>query len=142
MPAITVKLNRENAVQVCELIKLMKGEGNYKAARDQFLRAILKVWPEITDAEKITPPETVREAELNAKQQRAMAEGFLHLCSEPNRPGAEFIAFRETATLLSVWPWVEFYLAKKPVEDYDFALPGEPPLSAEASTVPEDKSAG
>ncbi len=129
MPTITLKLDRQSAVTICESISAMKGEGNYKAAREQIQRAIFKAWPEILDAAAVTPPETLRDVEFNPKQQRSIAEGILHLCNSPDTSGAEFAALRKMAETLKVWPWVEFYLASKPVEDYDFPLMGEPPVT-------------
>ncbi len=131
MPTIILKLNRLNAVNVCESIRHMGGEGAYKAAREQFMRAILKAYPEITDANKITPPELECSVEFNPKQQRAMAEGLLFLCNDPARKGDEFSHYRTVAETLRLWPWVETHLNTKTIEDFDFPLAGEPELVCE-----------
>lgn len=127
MPTINLKLNRQHAVAIYQSIEEMnQGEGKYKAAREQIQRAILKVWPEITDAGTHNPPEMTREIEYNPKQQRAMAEGILALCNLDKTNGNKFAALRKLSEVTCVWPFVDFYLSQKPLEDYDFPLTGEP----------------
>ncbi len=127
MPSITVKLERVPAVELHNIIGGMEGEANYKAARQQVQKAITKAWPETEDGEA-TGPGISREVELNPKQQRALAEGFLTLANNSKTTNRDYEFIQKVARTCRVWGWVEQHITEKPVPDFEGELDGEPDL--------------
>jgi len=126
MPNIIIKTTREGVVAVHNEIDNMIGQESYKDAREQVQKAILKVWPEAVSRTK-TPDDELRDLELNPKQLRALAEGFLHRRLDPATTDGQRKALRSMAALCRVSKWVEEHLPKAPIEDLE-GLDDEPGL--------------
>lgn len=129
MPNVTLKTTRQQAIEVHNIITGMSGEASYKAARQQVQKAILTAWPEASEEDaRETPAGELRSLELNPKQQRALAEGFLSLANEPKTTNRDYEVIQRIAGTCRVWGWVAGHIEQKPVPDFDGELDGEPDL--------------
>lgn len=142
MPNAIIRMTQPFAVEIWNMIGLMLGESHYKAARAQIQKLILSAWPEsdpeYTGESKPKMGET-RAIELNPKQQRALAEGFLSVLNNPKCNGLDFDHVQRLAGIgksdasgpydgMRVWGWVESHAVQKEVPDFDGVLDGEPPV--------------
>lgn len=129
MPNITIKLNRAQAIDIHGATLAMEGEGIYKGARLKVRKSILRAWPEIDpETASETAPGETRDIELDPKEQRALAEGFLTLANNPKTTDRDYEAVQRIASVCRLWGWCEKHLAQRQVPDFDGELDGEPEL--------------
>ncbi len=129
MPSIVIKLNRAQAIELHGITLGMEGDGIYKGVRQKVRASILKAWPEINpETAGETEPGVTREIEVDPKEQRSLAEGFLSLANNPKTTDRDYEAIKWIASSCRLWGWVEKHLAQRQVPDFDGELDGEPDL--------------
>jgi hypothetical protein len=127
MPNIIIKSTRETALSIHNVITGMTGEGSYKAAREQFQKEIITLWPELVDGTKTNVGDT-RDLSFNPKQQRAMAEGILSLINDPKTTNGDYSLLSKIAGMCRLWSWVSKNLSEAAIKDFDGDIDGLPPL--------------
>ena len=125
MPNVVLKLDRTVAVTLHNMIDHMTGSAPLKAKRAGIQKAILAAWPEATSGEP-TENGVKRDLELDPKDQRALAEGFLSIAGNTQTNNLDFKRLKELAGACRLWTWVESHIQQP--QDFDGELDGEPPL--------------
>lgn len=130
-----LKINRVEAVQVYECVKAMTGSASYQLLRQQVLKKIEELWPEILKNDSPTDPEDVRELVVNPREQRSLAEGYVGLLNKRDQFGgfsltsASFDVIQKAAKSCKVWNWVKTQVNQEEVAEFDQPLDDEPPVS-------------
>ena len=139
-----IKLSRIDAVQVYDCIKAMTGSASYQLLRQGVLEKIEKTWPEILKTDSPTEDDLVREMEVDPREQRSLAEGFLSLFDRKDNSGksiltsATFLVVQTACKTCKVWNWVKSQVDKEEIPEFTEGLDDEPPLSDDL-IVPDEE---
>jgi hypothetical protein len=130
----TLQFNRVQAVQTHNCIQAMIGNPGYQLIRQNILKRIEEIWPEVMANDQPTEPDITREIVLTSKEQRVMAEGFVDLLNRKDQSGAymintaNFAVVEASCRACKVWNWVKTQVVQD-IPDFDQQLDDEPPIS-------------
>lgn len=132
-----IKLNRIEAIQIHDCVRSMLGSPSYQLLRQEVCKKIEEAWPEILVNDSPTDPTTIREINLNAKEQRSIADGFVGLFNRKDGNGeylltsGNFSLIQKACKICKVWNWVKSNIDQDEIPDFQEPLDDEMPISDE-----------